>query len=261
MTEDEWKATPAGQAITALLRFAVSATLMTLSGEAGKWASGILNWIASKSEEADYKQYFDPKIQSGFRKGVVVVAAWSALESGIEDFVKGLMQTDPQLFVNFTLKKNRKIDTSRLISEEYRNEMYKAMLWTLKDEHVNDGFDRWEELFTRIGLTGPSVAPAIRVRVRDAQAIRHVWAHNAGIADADFQRNAVRLKYPIGQLVDIPLNKLGLYIAAIMSYAMVIGNRDRDRYGIAPLPMDGPPAERPVGRAYVNMYPVLKAKT
>lgn len=260
MTEEEWTATPAGAAIEASLSYSVSAALLTMDLQLGKWASAGLNWFAHNiraEDKPDNSRYYNAEHQQAARTGITIIAAWSACESGIESFFRGLMQMTPesQRFVGLEVGSRGNtwiVEESELASNEGRQKVYDGLKSSLGKK--NYGLDRWEAMCAAVELAGPPIPSILERTFREAQQIRHVWAHNAGYADRRFVKNASGFDAEVGQLVGVPLKTCSRYIAALMVYAMIIANRHRRSYQLDPLPLDGPPAQGPIGKAYLSMY-------
>lgn len=84
-----------------------------------------------------------------------------------------------------------------------------------------------------------------------------MWAHNAGYADANFISKATpHLNYRTGDLVRMTLKgkESSRYLSAVMTYGMIVANRERAVHGLGPIPMKGKPGETNFGRAYKSLY-------
>jgi hypothetical protein len=257
MIEDDWEASPPGRAALSLVKFTASATMVALSAGAGSpVGKGITYLIKMTAPEKD-SRHFDAKHQDALRGGVFVISAWSALEAFIEDFCKGLMQTNPEKFDNQSFAKLT-ITAAHLGSPEGRDEVWEAIESSLKGTRSNM-FDRWETLLgTRLGLSSPGPVPnLISTTSLEAQQIRNLWAHNAGIADAKFVRGAPSLATAPGELVHLSLRDAVEYVSALMYVGIIHANRYRARCGLGA--MDPGQSRRqtapdPLRQAYYSMY-------
>jgi hypothetical protein len=257
VTEDEWEQTPPGQAIIGFVKFMFSSIMVVLAAESGQWAPALLGWLAPRRLDARGKKYwnlyFDRAHQAGLRKGLALVGCWSALETCAEDFTKAIMETNPAALDQKTIG-SKTLQVSDFGSEEDRDEAYKAIATRLNRKLP--GVGRYEQLFALMNLPADVPVPDIvKSTVAESQAVRNVWAHNAGHADAKFIEQARGLGFQVGQLVDIDWQKATTHISALMTYGMIVANRHRKGFGIGPMPMEGNPADTPIGRAYVAMYP------
>ena len=88
-----------------------------------------------------------------------------------------------------------------------------------------------------------------------AYIIPNVWAHNAGYADNTFITKApAELTAPSGQLVTLSRQDAQRYLSVIMTYGMIVANRERAVHGLGPIPMAGKPGDTEWGQAYHSLY-------
>ncbi|OMC14955.1 hypothetical protein [Mycobacterium sp. SP-6446] len=258
MTGEEYDATAPGQAIKRFIKFMMSAVVIAIGSEMGGYVTNVVGWLVEAKSllnpdrtATEAVAAFDRQHQAALRKGLLVIASWSAFEGCVEDFTKGLMRMDPNRFEHkqFGL---RTVAHGDMTSEDDRNDVYASI-----ERSVNRstrGIDRFEELFAKADLTGDVLA-MIEPGFTNALAIRNVWAHNAGYADPEFVRTASGLAFAVGDLVDVDLTHVSDCLTALITYAMIVANRHRQACGVGPMPMEGKPRDTPIGRAYVARYP------
>lgn len=253
MTEDEWDASDAGQAFLSFEAFVLSIGLMTVGGAVG---GGVLNLLAIAAQRADkltprLARQFDPKRNEAIPAALAVIATWSAFEAWVQDFVKILMRSDPYILENRAVQE-RKYSMSDLLAPEADrlDVVYRALYASLGRKR---GVDRYEDLFKVVGLSA-AVPPLIKDTFYAAQSVRHVWVHRAGVADAEFVRQAPHLGYLEGELVAIPYKEMSEYMSAVITYAFIVANRHRAIHGLGPIPMEGQPGETAIGQAYRGLY-------
>lgn len=254
MTEDEWKQTQPGEAIDTFVSFLFSVTMLVVGNEVGSLVTRFLGHLAKRqpNEGADR---LDDVHQAALRKGLLSIAAWSALESGIEDIAKAMMRADPHILEDERILK-AKVPFERLLAAE-TDRLDIAYRAVCDAAERKGGVSRFEEILAIVGLGG-SVPTEVARSLHKTQMVRNVWAHKAGIADAQFIGGAAHLGFKRGELVDIELSLLSEMIASAMTYGMIIGSRHRTQHGLGPMPMKGKAAETPIGQAYIAMYPDAK---
>jgi hypothetical protein len=258
MTPEEYDATAPGQAIKRFIKFMMSAMMIAVGSEFGGKVTDALGAVvqlgAVFSTDKTLKEAaeaFDRHHQAALRRGILVIASWSAFESWAEDFTKGLMQIDPTRFEQKQFGQ-RTVQPGDLASEDDRNDMFASIEKSV--DRSTKGIDRYEALFAKVDLTG-DVLPIVKPGFTNALAIRNVWAHNAGYADAEFGRTAIGLAFPMGELVNVDYRHATDCMSALITYAMIVANRHRDAHGVGPMPMQGQPRDTSLGQAYLDRYP------
>lgn len=264
MTPDDYDETAPGKATKALVKFMLSAAWIAIGSEIGGFVTNLVGMAAevrSKAKPDNEKlakavEANDRHHQAGMRKGLLIIGAWSAFEAWAEDFTKGLMQTDRNMFEgkifgNFT------ITSAHLDTDDSRDDT-----WAEIEKRLNrnlHGIDRYEDLFAKIGLSGDVLGGSpvdLRPPFTNAFAIRNVWAHNAGYADTKFVERSSGLNFTLGQLVDLKYDEpFQLCISALVMYPMIVANRHRETKGVGSVPLTGKPRDTPLGQAYLARYP------
>jgi hypothetical protein len=252
MTDDEWNATAAGRAMYSFEAFVFSIGLvMLVGGTIGGRVMSLIGQAMKAGLSPRRAGQLDPARDAAVPAALTVIATWSAFEGWVQDFAKGVMASDPSIMES-QLIQERKYTMSDLLApaEEKLDVVYRSIQASLGRK---SGVDRYEDLFKILGLSA-SVPPIIKEKFYAAQMVRHVWVHNAGVADAQFSRKAPHLGYQEGQLVVVTLQQVSEYMSAIITYAMIVANRHRAIHGLGPLPMDDKPGETPIGKAYLGLY-------
>lgn len=251
MTEDEWDQTGPGKALDAFEAVVLSVGLVTAGGSLG---GSLFSWLASAARDGltpRRARQLNRARDATITTAMAVVATWSSFEAWAQDFTKGLMRADPHVLEKQSVQERRYTLSELLAPEEDRIDVvYRALNASLGRKR---GVDRFEDLFKIFDLSA-GVPSIIKDKFYAAQSVRHVWAHNAGVADAAFVRQARHLGYDEGDLVTVSLPQLSEYMAAIITYAMIVSNRDRARYGLGPLPIEEKPSQSPIGQAYLGLY-------
>ena len=124
------------------------------------------------------------------------------------------------------------------------------------------GVDRFEAVLELLNLS-EQVPKPITDEFYKAQMVRKVWAHNAGIADAKFVRQAAHLGFKQGDLVAITTEQLFDYLGAILVYTWIIMNRHRALHRLDPMPLGDDPmpalkVSSPLKDAYESLYPPMQ---
>lgn len=248
MTQDEWLETPAADAITNFL----AVIMGTLASGMGGTIGGILTKIGTsfvtylmdegKAERGDtspddkltqkLRQQLDPDREDPRRNGLIIVAIWSAFESSFDDFVKALIIECPEAMRDKDISRI-KVSITQLFADG--EDKAAVVLDGIKDAvGKGAGVSRCEAILKYLDLSGP-VPPEIKDQVYHSQMIRHIWAHRAGIADAQFVQKAKRLGFSEGDLVTVDTQQLINYLSAVVFYTMIIMNRHRDLHGLEPI--------------------------
>ena len=263
MTPEQYDAAAPCAATRSFVKFMLSAMMIVLGSELGGVVTNLLGRLAELRAKrtpddeklADAVSMFDKDHQAGMRKGLMVIGAWSAFEAWVEDFTKGLMQTDPNRFCGKSFG-SLTVNPEQLTTDDGRDEVWDAIERRL--ERNLYGIDRYEHLFATLDLSGDVLdgsAVDIKPSFLNAFAIRNVWAHNAGYADLKFVERSTGLGFAVGQLVDPKYDEpFQLCISALIMYPMIVANRHRETNGIAPMPLTGKPLDTPLGQAYSARY-------
>ncbi|BBX39806.1 hypothetical protein [Mycobacterium simiae] len=260
MTEEEWQETAAAQAVETFGFFMLTILMNIVGGVVGGLVSKGVTWLLKQRVEKaglppeKYAAVLDLNRDDALRHALVLVASWSALEAYLEDFSKAVLQADMSILANKDFDKV-KVPVAELLApeDEKLDNVYQAMQAFVG---TKAGTKRFEELVELLGLGG-QVPKVIKDNVYNAQMIRNVWAHKAGVADLKFVRQAPQLGFTQGQLVSISLEQLRDYLIAILAYGMIVMNRYRANCGLGPMPMTNDEGGEIID-AYRDLYPPLQ---
>ncbi|MEU1270887.1 hypothetical protein [Streptomyces sp. NPDC005799] len=128
------------------------------------------------------------QIDSEFRllHGHALMGTWGALESLIEDTVEAWMAFRPEVLLHQNFAKIR-VPLAEFLSltDEQRVRLLVSEVQRDLKLDLRSGVTKFEKLLSSVGLGGP-VDPRVRDALFEAQCIRNVLAHRAGIADQRF---------------------------------------------------------------------------
>lgn len=269
MDHDEWTQSPAGDAVATFQVFGISIGITLLGNSFGGIVSSLFNKAASQVIEkaiaenpglSDYairklRTVFDANRDEAIRNGMALVILWSAFESCFKDFCRGVIAQNPPAADGKTIKK-----VSISIDELLGDNSDKASIALRAIENTvgkKDGVDGFEDIlgYLKISAATPKV---IKDPIREAQVIRHVWAHRFGIADAKFVDEAKHLGYSSGDLVTVTTDNVMVYLDALLIYMTMIANRHRALSGLPPLPLSSNNKRESAAamyKAYYDIYP------
>ncbi|BBZ37875.1 hypothetical protein [Mycobacterium conspicuum] len=232
MTDEEWETALPGQAVAAFKRSTYS--LAVVAGANDYVATGLRHGMP-----ADMAALIDRDFQLALFQATPIIASVSIFEAYVEDFFKAVMTTNWEALEHERILAFKGPAHDLPAPEgEGLDKAYRAMK---NAAGKKPGVGRYEDLLRFIGLSGDA-PDLVKVEFYNAQAVRHVWAHNAGIADDNFVRLAPYLGYSKGDLVDIGMRRSKDFILANSVYGMVIANRYRKQCGLDYLPL-GPETE------------------
>ncbi|MCG5430923.1 hypothetical protein LV457_01235 [Mycobacterium sp. MYCO198283] len=230
--------------------------LIAIRGAFGLAVTKLINWSlrkANKDNIPKINEYTNEARSEGLFKAMPIVAAFSAFEATFEDFIKGIVQMHPQVFENDMFKKV-KISLNELYQPGVPMEqrIYDTIALHAGREA---GVGRYEAMLNLFEISA-GVPKTIRDTFYASQMFRHVWAHQFGVADAQFVKNAAHLGSREGDIVSIPNDKLGDYLSVVLTYALIITSRHRALHGLDPMPLASKDAEEhAIGQEYLTLYP------
>ncbi|MEO3759782.1 hypothetical protein ABGB19_16030 [Mycobacterium sp. B14F4] len=275
MTDEDWHATDQGRAIDAFLKYSMSIALSWAGSELGGLLTGVIGvmgksvldnpelWrklgrtqeqIERLQSHEKYIRMLDPKYDQAVRSSILVIGACSAIEACIEDMSKGIIRRDPSILdgtrydATAVAQKHVLTDADETLDKQWRR------IENTVDKELSL-CERFEAMLAVIHRDGP-VPQVIADDFNTAYAIRNVWAHNAGYADANFIAKAPQLEFQLGDLVtfDVKDGTTSRYLSVVLTYGMIVANRDRAAHGLDPIPMEGKPGETDFGQAYRGLY-------
>ena len=185
---------------------------------------------ASKTHRMSEREVED---EFEFFAAVMLIAGWAAFEAYIDDVCRGELLADPSLTQVGPLSSVRlrtaeaTLDYPSQVSHWLRRGIDKQKQLR-QPISFTDKIDSQLEL---VGLHG-AVLQDLADNVNTSKLIRNVWAHKAGVADQYFIDNAVGTNYSVGDTVSVRKESLYDYRAGLMSYAVIVVNRFRQRNGM-----------------------------
>lgn len=273
MTEDEWEATEAGRVVNSFLKYTTNIGMVAAGSEVGGLlANGLIKFLSERA--AEHPESFpkfhsnlernqrslkmvDAKQQESVRNSLVVIGAWSSLEACLEDLAKERMQNDPNLLANTEFdsqkisQKHNTTDLDEIIDQQWKA-ISRAVGRTV-GKTVGPA-ERFEAALAHIGRDG-TVPPVVQSELLGAYAVRNVWSHNAGIADATYLSRVPNSKIAVGQMVELTRDHTFAYPwNAIVTYGVIVANRWRATCGLGPLTHGGQSGKTPIGQAYNALY-------
>lgn len=272
LTEDEWSASEHGRAADSFIKTAIALGVVLASAEFGSlitnkigpvaaWAMAKGSRFGVKPETAEnllaqqkYFEMLDPELDQAVRSSAIVIGACSAIEAYIEQFTKIRMRDHPELLdgtkfeASSVAAKKSLTDADDIFEGQWRS--IKSSPGKEPDQH-----ERFEKILGVVGQSG-STPTLIESGVNTAYAVRNVWAHNAGTADKSFasKLSAQPLGFQVGDLVNLSSKASSRYLSVILTYGMMIANRERIHHGLGPIPLERNAGETDYGQAYKAMY-------
>ena len=211
------------------------------------WGLGALAKAMTKKE---LSPTFDPDRDEALLHALLVIASWGAFEACVADFTIGMLKDNPHLLEEVDVLKKKMSVSDYLKPEHEKFEViYKAI-----EESVGGGVDGYEEIFKILDLSD-AVPQVIKDNIYQAQMVRNVWAHKAGIADSTFIRQAAHLGFNKGDLVAITAHQMGDYVSAILVYGQIIASRHRISCGLGAMPLGKNVKDSAYKDAYLTIYP------
>ncbi|AFC45948.1 hypothetical protein [Mycobacterium intracellulare] len=254
MTDDEWEASPPGEAMTAFKRYIYNLLGVVMAGGIGGLLTGAMSAVLKAMIPARDAALIDANYQKSQMWGLSIIASFGAFEAYVEDFAKGVMKLNSELLDDERILQ-LKVHVRDLLApeEEKFDRVYRAMN---EAAGRKAGIWRYEEVLKFVGLKDEVPLPdIIEDEFKMAQMVRHVWAHNAGIADTQFVNRSRSLGFGFakGEVVAISQNQAQGYILAITAYGVVIANRHRQQCGLPPMPIGGG-SDNPIMNAFRDFY-------
>ncbi|WP_392751145.1 hypothetical protein [Streptomyces sp. LN590] len=167
------------------------------------------------------------EISSDFKllHGHSIVGIWGALESLIEDVVECWMAFRPEVLMHQNFVKIRVPLAEFLsLSDEQRVRLLVSEVQRDLKLDLRSGVTKFEKLLDSVGLGGP-VDPRIRDALFEAQNIRNVLAHRAGIVDQRFVDSCPSFGLSEGDQMVIGKKLFRRMSDAMGLYSIVVLNR------------------------------------
>lgn len=254
MDEKEFMQSAVGTSVKSFHRYMSDLGSIMNQTDVGRWAViGSVNFI---NEKIFQKKPFDRSRHDAFTHGLYLIGAWGAFEAFFDDFFVAALESDPdaldqEFMTELKVKYSDKTDASGI---------YRA----LSNKVDRDpGTKRFEQLLKAINLNG-DVPEEISIAVSEAQQIRHLWAHRAGISDERFIKKAESLDFEVGTQVGIDNKEARTYVVAIFLYGSIVFNRWRVKLGLDPITpktSDNHPLMKAYQRSYPEHQPVYPTAT
>ena len=138
-----------------------------------------------------------------FLHALTLLATWGAFEASFDDYCFAILRRDARA-------SHRRKTLDRLF------EKTKDVQSVIKFEARLTGIDRHGE-----------VPPDLLATLKEASAVRNVWAHAAGVADDWLVRKFPDLGCVSGEKVRIEKSNVIRYVFALGAYGMILVSRDR----------------------------------
>jgi hypothetical protein len=270
MTEEEWEATEQGRAAESFIKTNIGLGVVLAAAKVGSILTDqfrpVAVWLMNNSGSLGlppevveplravqkYLDLLDPELDQAVRSSLIVIGACSGIEAYVERFTKNRIREQPSIldgtaFDAGAIAQNKSLTADEILERQWR--AIKASPGKKPRQH-----DRFEIALKVAGRAGQT-APVIEQNVNTAYVVRNVWSHNAGYADATFLSKAPpELTFQPGDLVRLTQEDGQRYLSVIMTYGMIVANRERKVHGLGPIPMGGNPVDSEWGIAYNEMY-------
>jgi hypothetical protein len=156
-----------------------------------------------------------------------LMGIWGALEGMVEDLAISWMQYNPSILDQPKICKIRGplVEFQRMNEQDRLRYLVTELQRDLGLE-LKGGATKFETLLTVVKLGG-SVDSKVRDAIFEAQNLRNIFAHRAGIADRKFVANCPHLQYRVGDAVRIGDEEFGRVFFGLLTYGAIILNRCR----------------------------------
>lgn len=167
-----------------------------------------------------------------------LLGLWGAFECLIEDLFIAAINDDPSLLAEEAFAKVKiPVPVMYGLNEDDRSRMVLQETSRSLNVELAQGVSRFERLLELVHLDGP-IPRRVRQAVFEANHIRNVWAHRAGIADVRFVDNCPHLGYAVGDKVEMNSAMFMPFMHAFHMYVVVLTNRQRIADGKAPIDVE-----------------------
>jgi hypothetical protein len=220
--------------------------IITLTKEAGKEVTEDMEVdLRSANEDAEFT---NREIERGYPllHAFTVVGYWSALESGVEDMLVGVMCNEPSVLeatsfakIRVPLSKYEQLDKEErmrfLLSELQRNEASGS----------TQGVNTFENVLDIFGLNGEVDAPT-KEGLWKLNNLRNTIVHRNSRADRRLVENCPSLNISIGDHVTVDHNTYESLTESVLNYILILMRRLGTRY------------DAPVPKRVIDFYPLSK---
>lgn len=185
-----------------------------------------LQQVERAREEAELAQR---EMDTGFPllHGHALLGLWGAFEAMVEDFIVAWLCNVPESLQREEVS-NIKIDLALFEAMTLEERMRTVARHVQRGEV---GVGRFETGLASIGLGG-SVRETTRRALVEAEAIRNVWAHRAGIADERFLRRCPWYAATVGSRIDVSHEQFGRLSNECVEYVLTILKRCAQSFGV-----------------------------
>ena len=153
-----------------------------------------------------------------------LLGLWGALECFVEDIFKARLLSDPSLLAHSKFAKLKLPVDVFLMSDADRVTAIATEFTRHTNADLGHGVGRFERLLEPVNLAG-EVPREIRDAIYEAQQIRNVWAHRAGIADTRFCESCPNFPVSIGEKVAVSKEKFDDFVSSAEEYGFLIIKR------------------------------------
>jgi hypothetical protein len=182
-------------------------------------------------------EYARDEVESGFTfvHAHALLGLWGALECLVEDLFIGALEEDPAILSTPAFDKIKL--PIGIINVPDTREIYAAVLTEASRTSAADlgkGVSRFDRLLTMVGLGG-ATPRQIKDAIFEAQQIRNVWAHRAGIADERFLAACPGLGFAVGDRVALSAPHFLHLMHGLHMFGAVLIGRMNARAGQTPV--------------------------
>lgn len=139
--------------------------------------------------------------QQHLLRGLLLIATWGAFEASFDDYCIGVLRADPAV-------SDAESEYARLIRKTRRE---KAPI-------------KFEKVLRPLQRDG-EIPEGLLTALKSANQTRNIWAHNRGVADAEFVERASHLGHTVGERVIMGSRLYTRYAFAIGTYAVFLISR------------------------------------
>lgn len=170
-----------------------------------------------------------------FLHASMLVGAWGALETAVEDMLIGISFNEAELLEKDEFRKIRvPLSTFEALDKEERIRFLLEEVERTQGGAVGQGVETFEKLLHVFELSGP-IDDGVKKTLWEMNHVRNVIVHRDSRADARLLKNCPWLPFKVGDRVLINYEKYGPYNDAVYEYLKVLARRLARRYN-SPIP-------------------------